>query len=447
MERQFNWSWVEQQVSGAIARWHGCAHQSIPDGPRYSCREQDRRERAYDEALAVVEQEARRVRARRSERADARRRIVAEFPKFATVALGLEDEAVQMLTEGFLPVGTAFAQWARRFDPHLSMPDIIQACRNAWTVCGLQPLLGDRMQMTPAIVGYSLLYPYSDNFLDSDRISKTQKLEFSQRFRDRLCGLRLAARDHHEAAVWAMVALIESQYPRRQFPRVYECLLAIHQAQENSIAQLKRNHALSADDLLRLSCAKGGTSVLADACLAHGFLSEAEARFAFDWGVLLQLGDDLQDIEEDLQHGSATLFSRGVAAGIHLDDLVRQLLVFSESVADELDALPHGEAALKRLMRSSWRSLIVMAIARSHRFFSSHFLAEFEPVSPFRFGFQRSRHTRLAGRRGLYKVLFESFLKSECTDLSCLPHPEGWWTRSRDIAVADESPIMAGSCV
>ena len=104
-----------------------------------------------------------------------------------------------------------------------------------------------------------------------------------------------------------MVRLIEEEFSRHRFPRVFECLLAIHQAQENSMAQLKRSPRASDLELLRLSCAKGGTSVLADACLSHGFLSDEEARFAFDWGVLLQLGDDLQDVEDDMKHGAATL--------------------------------------------------------------------------------------------------------------------------------------------
>ena len=231
------------------------------------------------------------------------------------------------------------------------------------------------MQMTPAIVGYSLLYPYSDNYLDSGRISKQRKLEFSVRFRDRLCGLDITARDRHESAVWAMVRLIEDQYPRTLFPRVFESLLAIHQAQEDSMAQLKRDHSVSEAELLRLSCAKGGTSVLADACLSHGFLSDEEARFAFEWGVLLQLGDDLQDVQDDLKQGAATLFSRAAANGIPLDALVRQLLTFSENVADQIERLPRGEPALKKLLRMSWRSLILMAVARSHRFFTSGFLA------------------------------------------------------------------------
>ena len=445
MERTYNWAWVESAVSAAIADWNSCAHLPVHHGSLFGRREQENKEAVYDQALLAVEREAKLARRGPVERREAQRRIVAIFPRFASLALGLEDQAVHLLTDGFLPIGTQFTQWARRFDPDLSIADTIQACRNAWTVCGIQPLVGDRMQMTPAIIGYSLLYPYSDNYLDSGKISKERKLEFSERFRDRLCGLEIFPRDRHESAVWAMVRLIEDQFPRVRFPRVYECLLAIHRAQENSMAQMKSARRLSHPELLRLTFAKGGTSVLADACLSHGFLSDEEARFAFEWGVLLQLGDDLQDVQEDVKQGSTTLFSLAAAAGRPLDSLVRQLLAFSESVADQIERLPHGELALKRLLRTSWRSLILMAVARSHRYFTPEFLAELETASSFRFDFLRTRHKLLAGRCGLYKVLFESFLQSEDVDLTHLPRPEDWLASTGKSDPSDRMRAVVGS--
>lgn len=444
MEHRFSWLWVETQVEATIADWHLCASAKDIEFARFSDADQKQREKEYDRALGLVECEAKQLRRRPQERIAAQERIVAVFPRFASIALGLEDDAIHMLTDGFLRIGTQFAQWARRFDRALTMADRIQACRNAWTVCGIQPLVGDRMRLTPAIVGYSLLYPYSDNFLDDEGISPARKLAFSRRFRDRLCGLRIEPEDRHEASVWAMVRLIEEQFPRHRFPQVYECLLAIHQAQEDSLAQLKQSRTAACADLLRLSFAKGGTSVLADACLSHGHLSDAEARFAFNWGVLLQLGDDLQDVDEDLKSRSATLFSRASREGIPLDDLVKQLLAFSEVVADQVDELPQGERVLKRLLRGSWRSLILMAVARSHRRFTRRFLAELEPMSPFRFAFQRDRHKRLAGRRGLYKVLFESFLASDA-GLPDLPCPEEWLGRALEPAHREKCAIVAGS--
>jgi hypothetical protein len=426
MERRFNWAGVEAHVAQSIEVWRNCAGRKLPDAPRFTLEEQSLREAAYDDALKAVEREASKARGSRAERLRAQRRVADVFPRFASTALGLENDAIHLLTDGFLPAGTQFAQWATRFDPGLGMAATTQACRNAWTACGLQPLLGDPLELTPAIIGYSLLYPYSDNHLDHRKITKAEKLRFSARFHDRLCGLQLAPQNHRESAVWAMVRLIEQQYPREQYPLVFDCLLAIHRAQESSLAQLTSGASLEDGDVLRISCAKGGTSVLADACLSHGSLTNAESRFAFDWGVLLQLGDDLQDLEEDQRRGSTTLFTSAVAKHIRLDALVIQLLNFSDRVAACMNSVPFGSASHKRLLSGSWRSLIHMAVAAIPQYFSEEFLAELEPCSPFRFGFLRSRRERLSGRSGLYESLFDAFLEAGDVDISKLPRPELW---------------------
>jgi hypothetical protein len=412
MRQRYSWSWVEAQVAQAIEVWNDSAVPSVLHGPQYSLKEQKKREMAYDEGLRAVEREAKRVPRTRAERTAAQERIVASFARFSATALDLEDDAVQLLTNDFLPVGTRLARWARRFDASLSRDDIIQACRNAWTACGLQPLLGERIDITPSILGYSLLYPYSDNYLDRADISAEAKLRFSQRFRDRLRGEMVSVQDGREAALWALVALIEEQYPRVHFPQVFDCLLAIHRAQEQSIAQIRSCDPCGDVEVLQMTCAKGGSSVLADACLARGWLDAGESRFSFEWGMLLQLGDDLQDVREDLQRGSATLFSRAVALGRPLDDLVRQLLNFSERVGTRMDGLLYGTPMFKELLRMSWRSLIIGAVAESHAFFTPGFLNEAERYSPFRFAFLRVRRERLTNKEGLYALLFDAFLEA-----------------------------------
>ncbi len=410
-------------MAQTVEAWNGCAVRALPAGPRYTRKEQRTREKAYDQGLRAVEREARRNPRTPAERLGARQRIVEAFPHFAAVALGLEPEATQLLTGSFLPVGTQLARWARSFDPTLSMDDTIQACRNAWTACGLQALLGQPMKLTPSILAYSLLYPYSDNYLDHPDLSTAEKLLFSERFRQRLCGQRLCVRNHHEAAVWTMVQLIEEQYPRARFPQVFDSLLAIHRAQERSIAQLKKGGGLDDPEVLRISCAKGGTSVLADACLAQPWLSAEEIQFSFEWGALLQLGDDLQDVRDDLRRASVTLFTRAAALGMSLDRLAVQLLHFSRHVADRMDQLPHGTPMLKELLRMSWRSLILMAVADAKTLFSPSFLAELEPCSCFRFDFLRARSGKLTGRQALYATLFDAFLEAGADGPGELPQP------------------------
>src|SRR5271170_4443995 len=235
----YSWPWVQAQVAQTIEVWNGSAAQTAQRGRQYCAKEQQQREQAYDRELRAVKREAKRSPRTKARRIETQERITASFARFSATALDLEPKAVKLLTDDFLPVGTKLAQWARRFDPALSMADITQACRNAWTACGLQPLLGHRIEITSSILGYSLLYPYSDNYLDREDVSVEAKLRFSARFRGRLRGEMLSLRDDREAALWTLVSLIERQYPRLRYPQVFDCLLAIHRAQEESISQLK----------------------------------------------------------------------------------------------------------------------------------------------------------------------------------------------------------------
>ena len=447
MEQRYCWDWVEAQVERSIKLWNLCPMPSIPASIRYSVKEQRTHEKAYDDGLRAVQREARRVPRNREGRGLARERIVAVFPQFASAALDLGEEQVALITSDFLPVGTELAQWSRRFDRTLSPADIIQACRNAWTCCGLQALLGRPVELTPSILGYSLLYPYSDNYLDLPGLSIEEKLRFSDRFRQRLRGDVVAPANSLEAAIWTMVQLIEGQYSRSLHPQIFDCLLAIHQAQEQSIAQLNPGGGsidsaagpLNETELLRISCAKGGTSVLADGCLAQPWLSLEEAQFAFDWGVLLQLGDDLQDVREDLKQGSVTLFTRAIAQGRPLDSLILQLLHFSRQISDRMDPMNCGTPSLRSLLRMSWRSLILMAVADVQALCSPQLLADLEPYSSFRFDFLRKRNESLTGRKALFDVLFDAFVEAGPGDRNRLPLPANCWTEQAVQRVAELS--------
>ncbi|MGO9940425.1 MAG: hypothetical protein ACLPH3_22385 [Terracidiphilus sp.] len=420
MTERYSDEWVETQVTRCAEQWNSCAADWELPEPRYSRRDHEAREIAYDAEMHAVEWEARHAPHTVAARAETQNRLIASFAQFAANALDLEPESTALLTRDFLPAGIEFARRAREFDANLSQADTIQACRNAWTACGLQPLLGVPSGISPSILGYSLLYPYTDNYLDSEAVPFSAKVTFSERFRERLRGLIPVPRNRHEEAVWALVGLIEGEYPRDKFPEVFACLLAIHQAQEDSIAQ-QRNGGLGDAELLRLSFAKGGTSVLTDAALARGWTTEEESQVAFEWGALLQLGDDLQDVRDDLRSGSITLFTRAVMRGVPLDHVVLQLLHFCERIAARMRRLPNGALRLKELLQMSWRSLIIAAVADAHQFFSPRFLIHAEGCSPFRFEFLRAGRKRLASRQGLYSVLFDLFVETPSPEVPDSP--------------------------
>ena len=373
----YSWRWVESEVARITESWYSCASLPLPGGPTYTPSEQQVREQAYDRAMHDVESDLRSARSTKVDRFAMQERMLATFGRFAATVLDLEKGAIRLITDGFLPAGSEFARCSRRFDAGLSMAEIVQACRNAWTVYGLQPLLSQPAEITPSIVGYSLLYPYTDNYLDRADASAAAKQRFCARFRQRLRGECLPPRDVHESAIWTLVAMIEGQYPRMNFPQVFNSLLAIHQAQEESVAQLRADHRLSEPEILNISFAKGGTC--ACRCVPCQRLPQwPREPDCFRLGSAAPVGDDLQDIREDLRRGSATLFTPAVAQRIPLDSLVAQVLNFSESVAGDLNTFPGGTATLKDLLRMSWRSLIIAAVANVPDFFSSAFLRDLE---------------------------------------------------------------------
>jgi hypothetical protein len=415
---------VKAHVDRTIALWNACATRPFPPATLYAAPEQTQREKAYDHGVRAVEDELHCVPRTAEQRRLQQQKLIATFGRFATTALGLEPDAVRMITHEFIPVGTELARWTRRFDPSLTKIEIVQACRNAWTACGLQPLMGRPTELTPSILAYSLMYPYSDNYLDRADIPPEAKSQFSARFRRALSGDPPAPANDREAALWLLISMVEGEFPRQAFPAVYDSFLAIHAAQERSIAQLKNGGRATDDDVLEISCEKGGTSVLADAFLARGTLTNAEAAFAFNWGVLLQLGDDLQDLRDDLRRESATLFTRAVRRREPLDGLVGQLLTFSAQVAAGMDALPHATPMLRALLPMSWRSLIVEAVADVRELFTRTFLRELESTSPFRLKFLRKQHKRLRRRRGMYEGVFDTLIETQDDEPARLPLPE-----------------------
>ena len=231
--------WVKAHVAAQhralerVRRCRAAAAAVYPSPSRRNARKPTTR------ACGAVEDELKAYPRTREERGAQQERLVASFGRFATTALGLEDDAVHMITHEFIPVGTELARWTRRFDPAMTKTEIVQACRNAWTACGLQPLLGRTTELTPSILAYSLMYPYSDNYIDRADIPAAAKSEFSARFRERLRGDGPPPLERTRGR-----AVDAGRYGRGgvsapPLPAGLRSMLAIHAAQERSIAQLK----------------------------------------------------------------------------------------------------------------------------------------------------------------------------------------------------------------
>ncbi len=409
---------IDEIVRSAVAEWQA-QPADFPDlGPPFSPREQRLKQRRADQCVAAVESELKSSKVNGPQHA--LERITTEIVQFIPHALDLDSSqpgpSVEcLLNDGLAEVGMDLSRRARKLDPSVSMIDILQAMRNAWVACGLQAMFGKQVTLTPGIFAYSMLYPYSDNFLDDGAISREAKLNFSDRFQSRLEGLHLSSVSRLEGIVWDLVGMIEDEFPRNLYPGVWASVLAIHHAQTRSIDQMHREGLRSAGATdravatLDLTVTKGGTSVLADAYLAAGHLTPFEAKVAFDWGVVLQLGDDLQDFESDRVRGSRTLFTGAAAFGA-LDGVTNKTFHFSRSVMREVAELPSCPAVMKSLIERSARLFLVRSVAGAAPFFSKSYVRRLQEYSPFTFRFLKNRERRCYRRRARYGTLLEAVL-------------------------------------
>jgi hypothetical protein len=412
-KKEWTFAGWDDLVQGALAEWEECPV-CLPAFPKtFTVTEQVAREAHLEEFLKSVEGDLRHPPRTQAGRKALQARLTLAFERFGKGALDLEDDHLALLlNDGFSAIGTQMARWARRFDPSMSPEDIYQATRNAWTAGGLQMLLGREMLLTPAIFAYSMLYPYTDNYLDNTNVPSEEKRKFNVRIRSRLSGELIAPNGEAEATLWKLFELIEGQYPRADWPQVYASLLAIHQAQENSLRQRGSPLSLSRAEILKLSFEKGGASVLADGHLAAGSLSREEAQFLFGWGALLQLVDDLQDLRQDRRDGSLTIFTQA-AGRVPLDELATHTLNFGQKVMRRMDQMPVRNHALKEMIQKSYMSLLVWSAGECPELFTRDYLAELETHSPFRFACVAARRKLVAKLTKPLTRLFEAFLDDE----------------------------------
>lgn len=384
--KQTAW-WQEFPLSSEAADW----------GARFSSLEQAAFEREADECLAGLQHRLEGYPDGPAARAQWRDRFFAQLDQFAAGVLGFPGACRQILFSGpYRRATTEFVRQTRAFDPKVEIETLFQALRNVWIANSLQLFLERGISLSPAVFAYSLLYPYTDNFLDDEQQSVSAKQAMGEWLGRRLHGAPVTAAGSPAREILRLVEMIEETYPPRAFPEVQLSLCAIHRAQMRSLEQQDSGAALGEAEVLRISIAKGGASVLADGYLVAGRLSDAEADFCFGYGVLLQLLDDLQDLQPDVAAGQATLFSRRAATG-PLDGLVERLHGFLRDLVWASPAFA-GErfSPLKELIASSCAMSLLNGVAVNAEYFSAGYVRRLEEHSRFRFGYVRERRQTLA---------------------------------------------------
>lgn len=286
------------------------------------------------------------------------------------------------IEKGYMTVAEEFVQRVRKEDGQLSNEEIFQALRNVWIMNSLQIFWEIPLKLSIPMTAYSLLYPYTDNFLDDAAIDINAKKAFNKRLSRALDGEHVSSDSRTERRIYSLVESILTIYPKHTHPEVTESIQLIHQAQIDSMRQCLSDD-LAREDVLAISLFKGGTSVLADAYLVKGSLSKKEMAFAYNYGAFLQLLDDLQDVKSDQEEGNQTLFSVR-QSGEDRVGLIRQLISLITDINSPEDDDSPVQLKMKKVILNCTMLMIMETVGKNPDLVTSSFYKELEAASKVR---------------------------------------------------------------
>ncbi|MEX1376875.1 MAG: hypothetical protein AB1Z23_05275 [Eubacteriales bacterium] len=319
-------------------------------------------------------------------------------------------EFENLMIEGFLESTNDFISKAQKFDESLKFEDIYQAMRNVWIMNIIQVIGAKNIACTPSVFSYSMLYPYTDNFLDDPNISIDEKKLFNKNLKKRLEGDNIEPASDGEKQIYQLISMIESEYGREKYPRVFESILCIHAGQCKSIEQQDMAQNAKINEILNISIEKGGSSVLADAYLACGDPEENLADLMFGFGFVLQLVDDLQDAKADYQNNHITIFS-GNVNNTKLDSLTKQLISFTANTLDFSSSQSKYTESIKSLIFDNTLLLIFEAIWQNNNLYSKQFIRYIKKHMPYDYRKLHKKMRKLKKKfsslENKYKLLFE----------------------------------------
>jgi hypothetical protein len=276
-----------------------------------------------------------------------------------------------------------FLRQVRLFSDELDLSGIGQATRNYVVYMMFNELHQIKPFYNQAAFGYSMLYPFTDNYIDSKLYTAEEKHNYNNLIREKIMGNPISTESIHQLKTCDLLQMIEDKYPRNHDNTIFDLLLMMLDAQEESLLQQHHGPYLSLDRRLDISLYKGGISVLIDRYFVNCPLTKEDLNFYLGFGFFLQLADDLQDIKEDSTQGNQTIFTLDLNPS-ELEKIVNQMFHF---VYNLMNAYETPKKEFQGFILQNCYQLIISSVLGSKEYFSSDYITSLEKHFPISFDY------------------------------------------------------------
>ncbi len=291
--------------------------------------------------------------------------------------VNLHNTLSQQTMDSFQKELTDFLIHVRKFAPELALDGIGQAVRNYIVYMMFKELNQVKSEFSMEGFGYSMLYPFTDNFIDNKNYSIEQKKEYNQIIRHYLNGENVFPTAPHQQKTCDLLfaATKSNDHQDSTLPAL---LLMMLEAQENSIQQQNKSLPLTMEERVDISLYKGGISVLIDRYYVEKEITKEDLFFYLSFGFFLQLTDDLQDIKEDFEQWNQTIFTFDKQKEQE-EKNVNKMLHFIHQIIASYQTENH--AFIDFILYNCYQ-LIYFSVIRNKDFFSEGYLKKLELYLP-----------------------------------------------------------------
>lgn len=283
----------------------------------------------------------------------------------------------------------------RSIEPNFDLNQLWQTLSNYLVYAIILAMLGEKQQCNDSIKAFCLLYPYTDNYIDSNDISLTEKNKFNDMIYSSLNDLPVTLNDDLSKKIHMCLKDCQNYLDGTRKEVVTSALLLMLDSQKNSSsldgmtsAQYNDNY----NELISILAYKGGMTILNDYIFAVVSENTKDLQFFLQLGMVLQLADDLLDTNDDVLNNAPTLFSL-VPDTLTREANINRLMHYSIDIFAE--HLSRNEKVHAFMLRTIM-ILIGFAVMRNQQYYSDDFKDSICKFMPFTKEYLSTINTRLS---------------------------------------------------
>lgn len=235
------------------------------------------------------------------------------------------------------------------------------------------------MKEREVIFAAAALHPVQDDYLDHSEVTEDVK----NAIEDKLKGESVPFINDEADKIFRLIDIIYNKFPVKKHPYLLTIFEHLHYYQCESEKQ--KEIGIEEEELLDVTFMKGGYAFAFFGYIAQGEMTIPQFSHYFTMGAIFQVLDDFHDVEEDMENGTQTVWTKAINRGENIDavfDATIKLQLYYEQYTSVLENFNYP-VIIRKIELFGIRYDVLRFYSMHQGYFSPTFKKEMEDCFPF----------------------------------------------------------------